>query len=78
VEEGMKGVEIIDRLNKHYHRVAPQRTQVYYWIEEVKSGRKDLSTIPPREGRQIRDWMTALGKRSKKILIFQREKLPRP
>jgi hypothetical protein len=29
VEERMKGVEIIDRLNKHYGRNALQRTQVY-------------------------------------------------
>jgi hypothetical protein len=32
VEEGVKGVEIIDRLNKHYDRDALQRTQVYHWI----------------------------------------------
>jgi hypothetical protein len=43
----MKGVEIIDRLNKHYGRDALQRTQVYCWIKEVKSGRNDLSNIPP-------------------------------
>jgi hypothetical protein len=37
VDEGMKGVEIIDRLNKHYREDALRRTQVYYWIKEVKS-----------------------------------------
>jgi hypothetical protein len=36
VEEGMKGVEITDRLNKHHGRDALQRTQVYYWIKTVK------------------------------------------
>jgi hypothetical protein len=46
-EEGMKGVEIIDGLNKHYGWDAIQRTQVYYWIKEVKSEGKDLSNIPP-------------------------------
>jgi hypothetical protein len=30
VEEGMKGAEIIDRLNKHYRRDTFQRTQVYF------------------------------------------------
>jgi hypothetical protein len=29
VEEGVKGLEIIDRLNKHYSGDALQRTQVY-------------------------------------------------
>jgi hypothetical protein len=47
VEEDMKGMEIIDRLNKHYGRDALQGTQMYYWIKEVKSGRKDLSNIQP-------------------------------
>jgi hypothetical protein len=47
VEEGMNGVEIIGRLNKHYGGDALQRTQVCYLIKEVKSGRKDLSDVPP-------------------------------
>jgi hypothetical protein len=45
VKEGMKWVEIIDRLNKHYGRDPLQRTQACYWIKEVKSGRKDLSNV---------------------------------
>jgi hypothetical protein len=48
VEEGMKGVEIVDKLNEHYGGDALQRTQVYHWIKDVKSGRKDLSKVPPR------------------------------
>jgi hypothetical protein len=47
LEKGMTGVEIIDRLNKCYGRNALQRTQMYYWIREVKSGRKDLSNVSP-------------------------------
>jgi hypothetical protein len=43
----MKDVEIIHRLNKHYGRDALQRTQVHYWIAEVKSVKKDLSNICP-------------------------------
>jgi hypothetical protein len=46
-EQGMKGVEIIDRRNKHYDRDALQLTHVYDWIKEVKLGRKDLSNVPP-------------------------------
>jgi hypothetical protein len=40
-------VEIIDRLNKHHGWDALQRTQVYYWIKDVKSRRKDLLNITP-------------------------------
>jgi predicted HTH transcriptional regulator len=45
VQEGMKGVKIIGRLNKRYDQDALQQTQVYYCIKDVKSGRKDLSNI---------------------------------
>jgi AraC-like DNA-binding protein len=45
VKEGMKGVRIIDRLNEHYGGDALQRTQVYYWIGEVKLGTRDLSNV---------------------------------
>jgi hypothetical protein len=47
VEEGMKRMEIVDRLNHHY-RDALQRTQVYCWIKEVQSEGKDSSNIPSR------------------------------
>jgi response regulator of citrate/malate metabolism len=47
VEEGMKVVEIIDRLNKHYSRDT-FRMQVHSSIKEVNSGRKDLSNTSPR------------------------------
>jgi hypothetical protein len=47
LEEGMKGVEIIPRLNKHYGKDALQRTQVYCWIKKVKTGRQNLSNLPP-------------------------------
>jgi hypothetical protein len=50
VEEGMKRVEIIHNLNKHHDGDALQRTQVYYWIKEVKWRKKNLSNGPPREG----------------------------
>jgi hypothetical protein len=47
VEERMKEVKIIDRLNKHDGWDALQRTQVHRWIKEVKSGRKDLPKVRP-------------------------------
>jgi hypothetical protein len=47
VEEGMKLVEIIDRLNQHYGQGASRLTPVYSWIKEVKSWRKNLLNIPP-------------------------------
>jgi hypothetical protein len=54
LEEAVKGVGITDRLNKHYSRDVLQRRQVYYWIKEVKSGRKDPSNLPP-PGRALDD-----------------------
>jgi hypothetical protein len=53
MEENMKAVEMIDRLDKHYHGDALQQTQVDYRIKEVKSGRKDFSNICHWEGHQI-------------------------
>jgi hypothetical protein len=41
MEQRMKRVAIVDRLNKYHDRDALQRTQVDHWIKEVKSGRKD-------------------------------------
>jgi hypothetical protein len=47
VAEGMKFVEIIDKLNKHDGWDPLQGAQVYYWTKEMKSGRKHLSNVPP-------------------------------
>jgi hypothetical protein len=50
-DEGMPGVRIIGRLRQHYGEDALSRTQMYFWINEVKRGRTDLNTIasPGRE-----------------------------
>jgi hypothetical protein len=49
LDEGMKEVEIINWMNKQYDRHALQRMQVYCWIKEMKSDRKNLSDMrPPR------------------------------
>jgi hypothetical protein len=66
----MKGMEIMNRPNKSYGRDALQRRQVYYWIKELKSGTKDFQTPRDQEAHQVRDWMTGLGRRIKRILIF--------
>jgi hypothetical protein len=47
VQVGMKGVEVIGRLNRQFGRDALQRPQVCYWTKELKSGKKGLSNIPP-------------------------------
>jgi hypothetical protein len=78
VEEGMKEMEITDRLNNHYDRHAIQRTQVCYWIKDVKSGRKVFETSRCLERHQMRGQMSVLGRRSKRVFIFQRERLHRP
>jgi hypothetical protein len=47
VDEGLPGVQIVDRIQQHYHDEPLSRTQIYYWIKEIKLGRTDLSNIPP-------------------------------
>jgi hypothetical protein len=50
-DEGILRVEIVCRLKKHYGDHILSRTQVYFWINEIKRDRTDLSTIasPGRE-----------------------------
>jgi hypothetical protein len=63
-------VKIIDALNNNWGGDALQQMQVYYWIKEVKSGRKDLSNVPPPGVRQMRDWMTALRRSQRRSSSF--------
>jgi hypothetical protein len=50
-DEGMPGVQIVERLRQHYGEDALSRTRVYFWINEVERGRTDLNTVasPGRE-----------------------------
>jgi hypothetical protein len=50
-DEGMPAVEIISRLRDHYGEDALSRTQIYFWINEIKRGRTDINNIasPGRE-----------------------------
>jgi hypothetical protein len=50
-DEGMPGLQIVERLRQLYGEDALSRTQVYFWINEVQLGRTDLDTIasPGRE-----------------------------
>jgi hypothetical protein len=50
-DEGIPGVKINSRLWSHYGEKVLSRTQVYFWINEVKRGRTYLNTIanPGRE-----------------------------
>jgi hypothetical protein len=50
-DEDMPGVQIMPRLRDHYEKDALSRTQIYFWINEVKRGRADLNNIasPGRE-----------------------------
>jgi hypothetical protein len=75
VEEGTKGMEIIDGLNKYYNRDALQQTQVYDKIKVMDSGRKDLSNILP-PGRAVEEGLDdCIEKTLKEILVFRREGL---
>jgi hypothetical protein len=50
-DEGMPAVEIISRLRDHYGEDALSRTQICFWINEIKRGKTDLNNIasPGRE-----------------------------
>jgi hypothetical protein len=50
-DEGILGVQIVKCLRQHCGEDALSRTQMYFWINEVKQGRTDLDTIasPGRE-----------------------------
>jgi hypothetical protein len=50
-DEGMPGVQIVERLTQHYGEDALSRTQLFFWISEVRRGRTDFRTIasPGRE-----------------------------
>jgi hypothetical protein len=50
-DEGMPGVQIVERLRKHYGEDALSRTQLYFWINEVKRRRTglDIMASPERE-----------------------------
>jgi hypothetical protein len=48
-DEITPGVQIVARLRQHYGEGAVSRTQMYFWINEVKRGRTDLNTIGSRE-----------------------------
>jgi hypothetical protein len=50
-DEGMPGVQIVERLRQHYDEDALSPTQVYFWIKELKPRRTDLNTVasPGRE-----------------------------
>jgi hypothetical protein len=50
-DEVMPRVQIVEHLRQHYEEDALSRTQVYFWMNEVKRGRMDLDTVasPGRE-----------------------------
>jgi hypothetical protein len=58
IDEGMKPLNILMRLHKHYGIRAFSRSTLYFWIGEARRGKTDLSEIPglgktPDEGLAI-------------------------
>jgi hypothetical protein len=43
------GIEIVARLRPHYGEGALPRTEVYFWINELKLGRTDINTTTSPE-----------------------------
>jgi hypothetical protein len=44
-DEGMSAVKSISRLRDHYGEDELSRTQIYFWINEIRRGRTDLNNI---------------------------------
>jgi hypothetical protein len=44
-DEGMPAIKIIFRLRDHYGEDELSRTQIHFWINEIKGGRTDLNNI---------------------------------
>jgi hypothetical protein len=58
IDEGMKSLDILMCLHKHYGLRAFSRSTLYFWIGEARRGRTDLLEIPgpggnPDEGLAI-------------------------
>jgi histone-lysine N-methyltransferase SETMAR len=58
-DEGMPGVQIVERLRQHYGEDALCRTQVYFWINEVERGTTDLNPVAS-PGREPDESLTAV------------------
>jgi hypothetical protein len=50
-DEGVTAVQIVVRLKHHYGEGVLSRTQVYFWINGIKRGRRDLNIIASPERR---------------------------
>jgi hypothetical protein len=46
IDEGMKQLDILMHLHKHYGPRALSRSTLYFWIGEARRDRTDLSEIP--------------------------------
>jgi hypothetical protein len=44
-DEGMRDVGVLSHLRDRYGKDALSRTQIYFWINEIKRGRTDLNNI---------------------------------
>jgi hypothetical protein len=72
VEEDLKGLEIMNSLNKHYGQVPFRERKCMTGSRRWDPGERICQTGRYREGGRMRDWRAALGRQSIGILIFQR------
>ena len=52
LRKNMRILDIVKELKDVYGDEALSKTQVYFWVKEIKMGRKDLNNLP-KEGRPI-------------------------
>jgi hypothetical protein len=69
IDEGMKSLDILMRLHKHYCPRAFSRFTLYFWVSETRRGRTDISKIPGLGKTPDEDLATVIARRHEKILI---------
>jgi hypothetical protein len=70
-DEGMPGVQIVERLRQHYGEDALSRTHVYFWINEVKGGERTLTPSQAQEEGPMKVSLPLSPASSMPILISQ-------
>jgi hypothetical protein len=63
IDEGVKSLDILMRLHKHYGSRAFSRSTLHFWIGEARRGRTDLSEIPGLGRTPDEDLATVIARR---------------
>jgi hypothetical protein len=77
-DEGMPAVQIVNRVRQHYREDALSRTQVYFWISDVKGEERTLTPLQGPEESPMKVSSPLSQASSMPILISQPGSLHSP